>query len=164
MRQRADGADGADDVDAQSCVPCRFVKGGREPGVAARCSMAILPKYAIGSRPSIAPERSLERFCRRPSVPAGRAVTTFSIAGSSGSAGRAFCFPSTSICRRKKLTINFAGGNPSSDGGLLLLRARSASSGVTAACGSDAGSARSGARPVRDVRDGERARRRSRAE
>jgi len=55
---------------------------------------------------------------------------------------------------RKKLTIDFAGGNQSSDGGLLLLRAAERKLGVVpAACGRDAGSTRSGARPTRDVRD-----------
>jgi hypothetical protein len=49
---------------------------------------------------------------------------------------------------RKKLTVDFEGGNQSSDAGLLLLlREAERKLGVPAACGSDAGSPRSG--PVR---------------
>ena len=53
----------------------------------------------------------------------------------------------------------FDGGHQSSDGGLLLLReAERQARGVPAACGGDAGSARSGPGAARDVRDGDGAR------
>jgi hypothetical protein len=54
--------------------------------------------------------------------------------------------------RRKKLTVDFDGGNQSSDGGLLLLRqAERKLGGVPAPHRCDAGSPRSGPHPARDV-------------
>jgi hypothetical protein len=61
-------------------------------------------------------------------------------------------FDLPSVCR-KKLTVDFNGGNQSSNGGLLLLREAERTVGVFAACRHDAGSARSEAHPTRDVRD-----------
>jgi hypothetical protein len=58
--------------------------------------------------------------------------------------------------RRKKLTVDFAGGNQSSYGGLFAVaRGGAPARGVPAAYGGDAGSARSGPGAARDVRAGD---------
>jgi hypothetical protein len=72
-------------------------------------------------------------------------------------------FDLPSVCR-KKLTVDFDGGNQSSDGGLLLLRQAERKLGVPATCRCDAGSPRSGPHPARDVRDGDGASQRSPAD
>ena len=100
-------------------------------GVAARCSMAILPKHAIGL--AVGLQLHLSGRCS-----ASAAGVRYQLVGQ--------LQPSLSLVRpapldelsastfhlsgRKKLTIDFAGGNQSSDGGLLLLRAAERKLGV----------------------------------
>ena len=61
-----------------------------------------------------------------------------------------------SAVRRKKLTVDFGGGNQSSNGGLLLLRSVERKlGGVRAACRCDAGSPRCEPHPARDVQNGD---------
>ena len=63
---------------------------------------------------------------------------------------------------RKKLTVDFEGGNQSSDAGLLLLREAERNLGVCRRLADAMPDRRSGPRPARDVRDGDGAQPRSR--